>query len=978
MNNFVASASDINRTKSSHLDFDVKIYVGPKREQISAADIKDGLALTNTNASTILTNAYTPGDSSLSVGRTAQFSSSGAIWISNNLIVYGSKTDTTFGSLQWASPIVLSSGLTVTQWQQLENADKITINGTLDSATGSFTASLSGYKFDSRLISPDYSILIQLRVYPSYPPSPRIGAPLSVARTGAPNANYSSSTGSYWSPWFDFYIGYIKEDSISVDWKTNTWGCSLEGTSQYLKKAQADAHSFGRIDLALSKQTSASSTLNELSWERISSSNLNGEYYGSPTIASGNCVDGNRDTLWISDTSPFVSTGGTPIRQRNIEIIRAFMKAPLGEADYRYQWFELWNSSTIPNNLGQRRIFGTKNYAARGMSLSKLLDVNINKGGEVSLGDGESIIFCYDLECFKRLFPTTFGVKVVQWRDAYPDFWFDPNDDYLVMTLDSYFERDTGHFDQTGHYGGGIQWGTEKTFIVGSIDTTANSPRTKDAGLVMMPRPLYPGEAYDRDVTVDYDPTTASGTAGYRIVSVPRPGQFFFNSGNAQFLSVDLGTLETTLTAPINATDTIIPVATTASFNESGYILIDDEVISYGVGGKQSQSFETALAGRGRNVIGMSDATSHTAGTKVYQVDLVWGFSFNVADAAVRQELCNVSKIEWSRTQGKPVPKYGQIYYSIYSNPATPLSSSTWGRDWEPVCAINNSGNPQSSISYQLAAPTRMRQVLFYIEQMSDGKRAKLNEVKVWEATDDPMSFSVGEVVKHFLVSHFGLSDSELTLIKTGPTYGHLNTAKSKYWQALSSLAENTNMVFVVDQFNKIWFVQNPVIHYPAAQSNIVGSDTSLTPVVAFNWDADSIYKLDVKKYPTHNVSQVVLTARDEINERTHEARYPDTPDNLGDELTANIALFAGPNEAIWTARQKYKYANRGWGLQWTCGLVDWVRLGQRHVVTYNIDEAGVYLNGINVVVTGITWNIALGKNKSFVTTINAEEYTVN
>jgi hypothetical protein len=94
-----------------------------------------------------------------------------------------------------------------------------------------------------------------------------------------------------------------------------------------------------------------------------------------------------------------------------------------------------------------------------------------------------------------------------------------------------------------------------------------------------------------------------------------------------------------------------------------------------------------------------------------------------------------------------------------------------------------------------------------------------------------------------------------------------------------------------------------------------------------------------------------------------YEVSYPPRPLAIGSELIIEDMVLGGPTEACLMAEQIFRRKNGP--LRATVipsGPAEWVRSGQRHLITWTVDQEGTLLQGANFVVKRVQFGINLGR----------------
>ena len=240
--------------------------------------------------------------------------------------------------------------MSAASWTDISNlVSHASISGSI--SQGGYTCDLSGFNYDSTLIKHDASVVIKIQVYPNYTNLAFVVGDSTVGAGYYVGGNGSTTLG--WTLVKDFFFGYIKQGSISVDENRNTWSCSIEGIQQYLKKSDCPGHHFGWTDLARGKSANASSTLVDTTQES------GVEYISASTVEASNVTDGNVDTIWVSNEAPLdtVAMWGTE-ENNKLKISQVYMGRKTPQWDTS-QWLEITNVSDIMYDGYIQNTYGT-------------------------------------------------------------------------------------------------------------------------------------------------------------------------------------------------------------------------------------------------------------------------------------------------------------------------------------------------------------------------------------------------------------------------------------------------------------------------------------------------------------------------------------------------------------------------------------------------------------------------------------------
>lgn len=1008
---YIASAGQILRINGKSQDFQIRVYTGPKRELVKVVTVQNGLGYDPVIAGTLQsTLSLTTG---AHLGDTSAFAPQGNVWINGQLFAYGAKSSTHLVHLTPTGAFVAhAAGSPVVQWYEItDKVTSINVSGQLDEYSGTWSASLSGIKYDSAVIDADLAILIQVNVYPDYP-SVRVAQDISSW-----DGIVVQPTTVGWSGWKDFFLGYVVQGSVSKDVSGNTWSFTAEGTSQYMKRSTSPAKSFGRKNLALNKSTKTSSVLQNLIFERQGTPGGEDEYSGSPDVSGAAAVDGDMGTLWVSEGFPSVDGPGQNEDPGGSPHIDGFsVRSPLpGIGDKYTQWVSFYHPGATENRFRYERgtVYETfpggeslgEWYQSMGLALyrpgitgnsvpadqsSDWQVIDFARFG-ATIGPRSRLVLCYSKAYFHQIFGQLPDVTVIEWGLLYPDWEMDINNDALFL-LDRGTENGGGRFSWPLGWDGG---GDEPT--LGSANM-ADGVFWGDQGRAPVGRdgfPFFPhrgasaanGGKWLRPIHAV--PRLQPGQYAQRHISGERHSGFYVTQrailaqGSArrtEWLTIDLGEFFTKTTKLFKgaeyAVNGDIQVDSTAGFAGSGFVLLDTSLFQYSSKTDTLFRGSTLKGGPGRN---------HEVGTLVYQTDS--------SGRLINMPL--VSAIQFKRPQGKSTPVDGEVRLSDMPNPTDPMTDPQyagwdWTKHWQLGVWRFNQIQHDSPVSgaptYEVVVspPVRARHVCFFITKQASSPgagsanlRAKLSEVAVYEPVANAGSEAIpvdakghadtGAVLKWYLQTKFGLQNSEVD-IDRGVMFASLEIAESDYWSVATQLAERTEHLVMNDRFNKISYKPHPLF----------GLGTRQLPIF-FNWTEDTMESVTLNVLQSNKVGQIVLRGRDSTLQAGYTVNYPDSPQAIGTKRVIDDLMLFGSANLIQKAQKHYKYENRPRSVTWKTFIADEVDLGQRHVITADLDESGEKLTGVNFFVTAVDFSISIGEdgNKSWSTQITAEEYVV-
>ena len=718
------------------------------------------------------------------------------------------------------------------------------------------------------------------------------------------------SDGTTWSSWLVWWIGWFASmPGVRDDYRAGgDWGMQVESLSRFTRSDDCPALRFGKTNIASGKSVTVSGTLGTPMLEAG-----NGEYLGyTSEIDAGDAVDGNMDTLWISEDAPSVTAEvpSFPGDPPNYAINEIFYW-PVGY-DYTYGWIEIFcrggQSDAESGGLGIQSwyLYSASTGLTLDFAKSNISDI-LKSGGTDD--DGNTIyhyaILCYDERKFRDMFDAGDAV-VIEWRNMVCTDWssgsawsYDPTGDILVANYppNTLTDRECvaiGTIDATGYSG----WNSSATNI--TTPSQGHSVRRNPAGYCTSANYSVAG-----DFTEELYPSP-----GHHQTSLP---------AGWEYISVDLGTISFSLEQELAPADTLLyTVAGTAGLTKAGQILMDGNILTY------TDRTSTTLA----VPAGVRTAT-YAAGTVFQQYA-----------SGVATDHWLVNEVGWKRpyiVDGTTprVPQYFRVYTSAASSPIYPPDNN-WKTDWD--WRFNTENNLDSTWEHTIQ-PGRYRHVMLVVRQMSDEGRVKINELEVhpayWTVTGggNPILANgmLDDVFDYLLTTQFGLLASQVSTdynVYVGP----FDTRQAKYHTILVQLARQAGLVVSYNKDATISIVRDP--SYPMHDLSVTTHTFNRTNMQNFEY---------VKQWP--RIRQVEVNGYNPNTQRTYTARYPSEPSSTGELVTVDVEYILGSREeAMNLAKSVYLnlvfYNNRG-GFMPVGPVSDWLEPLQRIRITWDLD-AGV------------------------------------
>lgn len=900
---------------SHAFDYEVKFYVGPAFDYVDATEFAVGGAF-DTSAETTLTDAMDNLDTQAKVADASAFRSTGGAYIIANgddetdeFITYESKTSTTLDDLTrsfwgYGQGGVHSSGATVKQWLEVtQYFTGMSLDWQRSGNTVTWSVPLTGLHFNSALFQQDHTLVAMYRMYPA-------------------------DDDGGWSEWTLLFAGSIVGQSPQDRYHGDgPFSLKVEGPQAYLRLKEIPAHQFGRVNLAENRPVTVSSTLSDVMLEANS-----GEFTGAPSVAASNVNDGQMSTLWISDTVPDVTVEGTGDTDVfDLLITEIYPRHVVGTDPADYQWFEIIWGETGGMTLGYQiwSIYTSKT------GWPGLQPFKRNEHGAPSPDPGEIWVFCSNREKFEETFPTAEYSRIVNLGQQL----FDPDGDWLVITMKRGWNEDGGW----GHgYSGHdvVVWGDATYPHMGGNWWPSND--MWGGAAVALP---------DRTHSIHRTPTLSTDTdtsADWTEAEYPLPGRH--SAATAEYVSIELPAMTAVLAAELAIDEEDQAELTNLDgFTASGRVQIDTEWIDY----ESLDADNNYLVGLTRGV-DETDPAVHSVDTPVYQVE-----------DGVYTDCRRISTYRWRRRRVYDdngvlvVPEDFSLWVSTEESPAYP-SSGNPGEDWTRLCIAH--GRKQAEFVHEFE-PVRARHVLLFIREMSDGGRAKVNEIEIYEATvtvsdDDELKdySNVGTIVEHILETHVGISASKINIETTVP-FLEWTTSTSKATSLLDDLARRSNCVLICELDGSLTWTHDPT--YPMYGFPDAVAELSKASVIAPSF-----------RFPYgRETSQVIVYGKDAQTGEVHTGTYPPTADSLGSPYKVEEIVVSSAREAQMLAEAMYRRMRAP--LEGTLELVGngedagngypLIKPSSRVVFTWLMDEFGEYFNQKNLIVEGIHLSAEFG-----------------
>lgn len=938
----MATSDEQDRAGAPRIDFEMRFYVGGKWTEAELDNIEAGQPFTPTVATTLAedvdateTDIDVVDASSLTTGvvviiptdATQQYE-----LVKYTSIVGDTLTGCTRTLLAGPEPsnpfsYLHLSGDAVVEWVEITDyvLDGHDSEQLLDGVI-TWSVSVHGIGYNSVLMDNDNAMLCMARWRPG-----------------------AGGSFTLWTDWAVYWLGFIKEVRLSDDAdEANEWTATVEPWYQYLETTDADPVTYGFVDLAADKSVQVSSVLEDPYTETG-----NGEFIGSPDCEGEDAVDGDMGTLWISEEVPLADYAGVATGS-HIRINEMYLR-PAPGLPSGLQWIEIvftWDEGATINLKDYHLVNNETTWTLLDSScegnpncLPQYATTNTNYIAlpDCEMSPGDFVILTSDKPAFIQHWGETGAVQVIDWRHhVRGTFTLSATSGKLGLMWYGMSNSDD------------VFWGSESKaywyYIVGdeSIVYSANY-LWQGANLPAMDNTECPeGYSYHRYPDAEHADTSnfinnwdINVSTPVYADKIPTPGEMA-RSDAPEWIAVDLGETGITLQEALSGGggETYVLLSATLGLTESGRIVIDYEYIDY----TTRDDVNNKLLGITRAVGGTSLA-AHIVDTPVYQRE---------DDVTYKCHL--VTHVGWRRRNAigtePPVPKIFSFYFSSLDSPILPDDEDwedTWEDYWPMGQAIHVSDySAAGSTNVAFARtfdPIRARWVLLTIDEMTDAGRAKLNELRVYAPAQESagdITFS-GGVLKDALVTRFGIPAANLTLTDPGTTFISLSLTKQSYSSVLSDLMVRTGCILIFNRDNTIEHQYDPRLP--------IGT----LPDIEIDWDRTNARSIELTRPFRHGCRQLILRATEPHLDDVFEVTWPPTPLRLGTIEQVDDVMAGSLDQAIVRAQLMFKRRN---GLLVASvsvvGLGEFIRAGQRHTVTWEMDSEGTYVQGRNFVVASV------------------------
>ncbi len=730
-----------------------------------------------------------------------------------------------------------------------------------------WNAALRGTGYDPDLLAPEKCVLAMRRFY-------------------------AAGASPTWSTWWVWWYGWINPSlAVADDYREGgEWSVPIGSLSVFTKRDMAPARRYGKTNIAEGKSAVAST---ELSTPLLEGGK--GEFLGVADLSADQAVDGYMDTLWCSEQAPTLTADTLDTTGGGNEINEIF-REPVGYGP-EYRWFEVIRKATPTGTDAPHW-----DMLIYSKSTGYALDCWESRVANPLADVGDAVIFCADERCFRELFSAG-DTPIVDWSHlrytneggtekgdaADIDWTYDPAGDVLYLT-------DINDDD----------WSDSHEIVVWGDETWAGEGWSGAAVPV-----------WEEGHSIRRSPAGKRFAAGYSKASdfvedsYPSPGRYHHGATDEdkqaaedwEWISVDLDTIEWTLAAELAYTDTTAHISPNTDglmpLGDASYraIRIGTEILYY-----TGKTVDT-LTG----VSGMAAGDPYPVGTQIWQ-----------HEDGVATNLWKVNTVGWKRptviegdSGSYSYPTDFKVFYSQSANPVYP-PDKWWELDWTD--AEGNQGRaacswgPYTGTTWEaITLPRRVRHVLLAILNMSDGGRAKINELQVfpgeWTVTGGGSEYlapgTIDGVFNYILKTCFGLPAGRVSATYNAYV-GPFETAETSYHNLLTDIAKKAGLLVRYRRDGRIYIVTDPAypLHDEPSTVYTFGRSTLRGPIqYRKNWT---------------RLRQVHLRAFQPKQEVTFDVYYPPTAGGHGETVTIDAGHIVGSEqEAILLARHEYQKQSR-------------------------------------------------------------------
>ncbi|GIW06351.1 MAG: hypothetical protein KatS3mg060_1156 [Dehalococcoidia bacterium] len=310
----------------------------------------------------------------------------------------------------------------------------------------------------------------------------------------------------------------------------------------------------------------------------------------------------------------------------------------------------------------------------------------------------------------------------------------------------------------------------------------------------------------------------------------------------------------------------------------------------------------------------------------------------------------------WRGDGPPPVPSRYDIRLSAQASPNDPLTYLGENPDWLTVArVVDNSAPAQYHSVAGPFGPIHARWVIFHIYAMSDGGRARLNELTVYVAGGDGTAEAINPVNGIPSAAHTVSDVIDALLADAGvPRWARicypsmavraLTVSEGSVWRTVTALAERAALIVHERRDGRI--VVKPD---PRSVSAIGGVTPALTITLAVVRG-----QIRAGERPRHQAGQIEFLARNDVGQEEWHIVYPAVPLGIGGKLRLGTRFAMSKADALALADVELRRSNGGWTIEVPIGAYDDLELlDVVRVERIMLDESGQEIQGRDFFIVG-------------------------
>lgn len=767
-----ATADQIARAKAEVANVEWRVYLGPPRPFVTIGEFVAGEQITvPTDAET--TAAITATDTTIDVDDTTGWPGSGTITVTSDAGTgwgsYTGITSTSFTGVRWLHGVTdHDEGATVSQWNDI--SERVSddpgprIREFEDGVFYDWEAPISGTDYDPDIMWTDASVMLAWRLQPD----------------GAVGV---------WTDWMLAAVGYVRQYDVTGDEQGHRdWSATVKSISTYVADWRITARRYGAVNLADDATISDGYSDTGASPVNLPDPILEPlEFQGGlGTTDADNLLDGNPDTIYISTQAPTFTQDAEPTVEHAHPLIDEVFLEDADDPNLQWARFARYG-------LGDEESQNFRDYTIYYKSGATTLYI---RGPEFAFTKtATQCVLCRDRASFERHYGITGIASVFEWRDI-PGWgtdgltaanltldrdegllqlrWRQDADDTHDMVVwgawQGWFTDEDGEHDE---------WDSED---VVPVPTPGHSIRRYPTGFDSQdegdwieeanPMPGDPGirgdfiwlhleipnhsivlsdDIDDTQLTIPVDDATALDASG--VIQIDTEKIAYSSRTDNSITATERG-------AESTSADSHSSGATVKQWSEAlgvhqwhsisavdlhrrlvqDYVRLTAEITSTvpGAGGLLPVTVARTLPGGVATLrIGSEEILAVALGDSVI-VQERGANSTTPAAHSARTPVYALIGGGFSLVPGGPpvVPSEVELWASREESPERPGESGDWENDWlggQPIVKVSN---PNGNLTIKLPIPDsvdkHLPHLMIAIRKMTDGGRAKLNDIDVW------------------------------------------------------------------------------------------------------------------------------------------------------------------------------------------------------------------------------------------------------